>query len=215
MVDAAALRSFDRRLEGVQVVAEGVARVAAYIGGAFLVVSALIVTFDVVTRKLFLFSIAGADELSGYALAASMSWGYAYALFCRAHIRVDALYVRLPIRIASVLDVLSLLLFAGVIGLANWHAWFVLSESIRMDAVSGTPLTTPMWIPQSVWLAGMLFFLLCILLVMLRSIALLVAGDLDNLRRIAGAPSVQDEIESEIQHAPASPSPVVAERSNH
>ena len=138
-----------------------------------------------------------------------MSWGYAYALFCRAHIRVDALYVRLPIRVASVLDVLSLLLFAGVIGLFNWHAWFVLSESIRMESVSGTPLTTPLWIPQSVWLAGMFFFLLCILVVMLRSVVLLAAGDLDNLRRIAGAPSVQDEVELEIQHggdpAPAGP----------
>ena len=192
------MRAFDDRLSGLQDALERVARVAAFIGGGFLISSALVVTFEVLARKLFVFSIAGADELSGYALAASMSWGYAYALFCRSHIRVDALYVLLPLRLACVLDVLALLSFAGVIGLANWHASIVLSESIRMDAVSATPLTTPMWIPQSVWLAGLIFFFCCILVVMMRSIVLLLAGDLASVRRIAGAPSVQDEVEEEI-----------------
>lgn len=210
MVDAGALRSFDRRLGAVQRQAERVARVAAYIGGAFLVVSALIVTFEVVARKLFVYSIGGADEISGYALAASMSWGYAYALFCRAHIRVDALYVRLPLRVASILDVLALILFAAVIGLFNWHAYFVLSESIRMDSVSATPLTTPLWLPQSVWLAGMVFFFLCIVLVMLRAAVLLAAGDLDGLRRIAGAPSVQDEADLEVYHGDGVATPASA-----
>ena len=198
MSEAGILRAFDDRLSGLQDALERVARVAAFIGGGFLISSALVVTFEVLARKLFVFSIAGADELSGYALAASMSWGYAYALFCRSHIRVDALYVLLPLRLACVLDVLALLSFAGVIGLANWHASIVLSESIRMDAVSATPLTTPMWIPQSVWLAGLIFFFCCILVVMMRSIVLLLAGDLASVRRIAGAPSVQDEVEEEI-----------------
>lgn len=201
MAEAGVLQAFDRRLSGLQQSAERVARVAAYIGGGFLIASALIVTFEVAARKLFVFSIAGADELSGYALAASMSWGYAYALFCRSHIRVDALYVLLPMRAACILDVVSLIAFAGVIGLANWHAYIVLSESLRMDAVSATPLTTPMWIPQSVWLAGLLFFSCCILIVMLRSIVLFLAGDLAGVRRIAGAPSVQDEVNEEIGKA--------------
>ncbi|MBI4183893.1 MAG: TRAP transporter small permease [Proteobacteria bacterium] len=188
-----------RALEQVQQATEVVSRVTAYIGGSFLLVAALLVTVEVVIRKVFTLSMGGADELSGYALASSMSWGYAYALFRRSHIRVDALYVHLPLRAACLLDIISLLAFAWLIGLVNYHAYVVLTESIRMDAVANTPLQTPLWLPQGVWLSGFAFFLFCIVLLMVRSLLFLASGEYQMIRRLAGAPSVQEELDVELE----------------
>jgi len=98
-------------------------RVFVWIGGILILGSAALVTVEVILRKVFNTSIGGADELSGYAFAIATTLGFAFALFERAHIRVDALLIVLPrpMRIAISFFGLGLLIgFAAIIG---WQAW--------------------------------------------------------------------------------------------
>ena len=48
-----------------------VSRVAVWVGGAALLLSAIMVTLDVIARKLF-DAISGSDEISGYVFAAGL-----------------------------------------------------------------------------------------------------------------------------------------------
>ena len=76
----------------------GVSRVAVWCGGAALLLSAIMVTLDVIARKLFSITISGSDEISGYVFAAATTWAYSFCLFSKSNIRIDALYTHLSVR---------------------------------------------------------------------------------------------------------------------
>ena len=73
-------------------------QVAVWVGGAALMLSAIMVTLDVIARKIFSITISGSDEISGYVFAAATTWAYSYCLLTRSNIRIDALYNLLSIR---------------------------------------------------------------------------------------------------------------------
>ena len=77
---------------------ERLAEHAALAGGLLMLVCCFMVSAEILLRKLFNHSIGGADELTGYALGIATSWSFAYALACRANIRIDSLYMMLPLR---------------------------------------------------------------------------------------------------------------------
>ena len=65
-------------------------RIAVWFGGIALLISAVIVTLDVLSRKIFGVTMSGSDEISGYVFAASTTLAYSYCLINRANIRIDA-----------------------------------------------------------------------------------------------------------------------------
>jgi TRAP-type mannitol/chloroaromatic compound transport system permease small subunit len=178
--------------------AHRLARFGAWCGGLLIIASAFLVGVEVVIRKAFDLTIGGADELSGYALAISTSWALAFALLERAHIRIDSLYVHLPARLAALLDILGLALFSAFIGLIAWYGFRVFQTSYGLNAHSLSPLGTPLVVPQLLWVAGFVMFLLIAGLLLLRSLAAFVAGDHQTVRRLIGSRSVSEELEAEI-----------------
>ena len=176
---------------------EGVSRVAAWIGGAMLIAAALLVCVEIVLRKAFLVSIGGADELSGYSFAIATAWAFSFALLARSHIRIDIVYVLLPLRIRAFLDVVALLALAVFVAILTHRAWGILSESIEFSYRANTPLATPLWIPQSLWLLGLLFFTVTIASQLFRSSVALLKGDWRAVGKVAGTRSIDDEIEAE------------------
>lgn len=151
----------------------------AYVGGAILLGIAGLVVFEVIARRAFAFTITGVDELSGFAYAISMAWGFSYALLQKSHIRVDFVYARLPDRVRAALDVVALLSMAGLMMFLSLRSCAMLRESISMSIVSSSPLQVPLWIPQLLWLSGIIFFVFCLWLLLCRSVYALfdVAGD--------------------------------------
>ena len=135
-----------------------VAQVAVWIGGASLMVCAILVTGDVIMRKLFSITVSGSDEISGYAFAASTTWAYSYCLLHRANIRIDAVYNLFPNVVKAVLDLIGLLALLFFMFMLTRPAIDVLGETIRNDAVSNTTLLTPLWIPQMPMAIGSVVF---------------------------------------------------------
>ena len=195
-------------MERLQTIAERISRAAALCGGVLLLIAVGLVVFEVIARKIFNFSMAGADELSGYAYALSMTWGFAYALHKRAHIRVDVVYARLPIVVRCVLDVVAFFAFTGLIGLLTYRGYFVLEQTVSLGGRADTPLAVPLVIPQVPWLLGLVFFTLCLVLLSLRSLKALVTRNYDWAHEIAhGRPEEQALGEAVINPA----EPVAAE----
>lgn len=178
--------------------AKQASKVATWFGGGLLLLSAAIITVDVIVRKLFSVSLGGSDELAGYALAISTSWGLSFTLLSRANIRIDALYMRLPRRITAWLDLVSLLAMGGFMMFVTWfatHLWF---ESIDMGATANTPLATPLWIPQGLWIAGFLLFTFVLVVLLVRVAALLLHGAHGEVGETAGIRSVEEEVKDEV-----------------
>lgn len=137
---------------------EPVVRVAALVGGYGLLALAGLVGFEVVARKFFAFSLQGVDEIGGYIIAAMAAFGFGYALLQKAHTRIDIFTTRLSRPAQLWLNVLALFVFAVFACFMAWRGWGALADSIQLKSVSSTPLRTPLWLPQGIWVAGLVLF---------------------------------------------------------
>ena len=144
-----------RLLGGLLRRAESCSRVAVWAGGALTIASVLLISFDVLARKFLGFTTGGADELSSYAFAISTSWALAFATLQRANVRVDVLYQFLPVRLSAVLDWLSLVALAVFMVFLTYYAYDMVQTSWAQKSAANTPLATPLWIPQGLWLLGL------------------------------------------------------------
>lgn len=182
---------------------EYVANLAAWIGGAALLLVSFIVSIEVVLRKFANVTFGGADEISGYVFAISTSWALSCTLLHRSHIRIDVVYNFFGVVGKAWLDILSLLSMAFAGGLIAWYGYGVLARSIALASKANTPLATPLWMPQILWVLGLLLFLwtLCLLLVL--SLNSLLAGRTSEVARMAGIPSTDDDVQAAVEDAAA------------
>ena len=177
-------------------IARSISRAVTWAGGLMILLSAVVVGLDVIMRKLFVLTLGGADELAGYALAIGSSLAFSFALLERAHIRIDTLYLVLPPRLAAILDIAALLAFTLFMALLAWHGWAVLQQSIQAGSVSMSPLGTPLAWPQSLWVVGLGLFLIVAVLLLIRAVAALVAGETEIVRRLAGPRTIGEDLEA-------------------
>jgi len=145
------------------------------------------------------FSLGGADELSGYAFAISISWALSFATLERANIRIDALYQTLPTRVCAVLDWIALIGLAIFIAYITRYAADVAHTSWLRGSTANTTLVTPLWIPQLIWLIGLVWFCIVLALMLLRSTWALVTGDLATISKLARIRSTQEEAAEEAE----------------
>lgn len=166
--------------------------------GLIFVGLSLLVTVETIVRKVFNFSLQGADELGGYSLAVGATIAFSLALMGRTHIRVDVFHEHLPNALKAVLDWLSAVFLAAFAVLMAWLAWYVIKDTTAYMSVSQTPWATPLKYPQSVWLTGLIVFALVAVLMASRATWLLVRGDAVQLDREFGPRSTKQEVDEEL-----------------
>lgn len=172
-------------------------QVLVWVGGVLILGSAFLVTGEVIARRWFNASLAGADELSGYAFAVATSLGFAYALFERAHIRVDALLILLPRFLRLWLSFIGLALLVGFAAIIAWQGWDLLSDSLEHGSRSITPLRTPLAIPQIPWLLGWVFFIVCGIALFIAALVAVFQRDPTKAESLIGVKTLNEQIEDE------------------
>jgi TRAP-type C4-dicarboxylate transport system permease small subunit len=187
----------DRLLEGALVLS----RAATWFGGAMMLATAFVVTFDVVVRKLAGFSLEGADELSGYAFAISTAWAFSLGLLQRGNVRIDGIYLLAPTGIRAILDFVALTALSLFLACLLWSGWYMWLDSYRYDARSITSWRTPLAYPQAAWLLGWLWFAVVIVLVYLRCLQAGMQGRPEDVVAVAGVRTLKEEVDAEIRHA--------------
>jgi TRAP-type C4-dicarboxylate transport system permease small subunit len=173
-------------------------RAGAWFGGTIILLSAILIGIDIVIRKAFAISIGGADELAGYSLAIGSIWAFGFALLHRAHIRIDSVYMLMPVPICAALDLAALLAFTGFFGFVGWHGYWVLDQTIVANTRSMSPLGTPLIIPQGLWILGFISMLATCGVLLLRSIQALWRRDALAIVRLVGSRTVEEEVHDEI-----------------
>ncbi len=168
------------------------------IGGAIVLAAAILIGIEVCIRRFAGVTVGGIDELSGYALAISSAWAFAFTLLQRAHVRIDTVYQLFPRPARAYLDLLALLvlgLFAATI-VARASEMFFLAA--RFGSRSLSPLATPLWIPQGLWVAGWVVFAVVITLLFTRTLIALLSGRTDEALKVAGMMTIEEEVRIEL-----------------
>jgi TRAP-type C4-dicarboxylate transport system permease small subunit len=194
---AAQASTLERTLDRLVSFVRSLSRVAGWICGFLLTLSALIICIDIVLRSTVVITLWGANEIAGYALAVASSWGCSVALVYRMHIRIDSLYTHLRPRVRALLDILGLVAFIYFMALVTLYSYGVLAQSISSSSHSISELETPLAVPQAVWFAGFVVFLLVAAIYLARAIVAFIKGDLRTVTDLLGARSVEEEIEVE------------------
>jgi len=185
----------DKTLKGL----DGIALRLVWFGGALLILAAFIVTVDVILRKLFNISMAGSDELSGYAFGIATAASLTYALLHRSNIRVDALYQHLPVWLRATLDILGHILLVSFLAYVTWRGFLMVADTWANQSRSITPLRTPLAIPQTAWLAGLL---LCVVTGTVMTLSALISffkRDWLAIQQTIGIKSLDEQIEEEAE----------------
>lgn len=172
---------------------EKVAATLALVAGVAIAVLAVLIAIDIVGRDVFGVSLQGTDEIGGYVLAFVGSLGMALTLLRRGHPRIDLFFHFFPNALRDALQVLAQVTIAAFAIFMTWHAWSELQSTLRFGAITNTPLQTPLWVPQSVWVAGMAFFALTACFTSAHALVLLLT-DRDTLTRAYGSPTVDEEV---------------------
>jgi len=173
--------------------------VLANIFGIIFLALSVAVTIETLARKLFNFSIQGADELGGYSLAIGSTLAFSLALMGRNHIRVDVFHEMFPRAMKAALNWLSSVLLAAMGVLFVVVSWRVLSESLEYGSTAQTPWATPLVYPQSLWYAGLVMFMLVGVGYAARATYLLATRQLDALNEEFHPKSAKEELKEELE----------------
>ena len=82
-------------------------RIIGILGGYGCLGLSFLIVYEIFARKLFNHSLQGVDEIGGYVVAITGTFGMALAALERAHTRIDVLLLRLPARVQAGLNLLS------------------------------------------------------------------------------------------------------------
>lgn len=173
-------------------------RFFALMGGYAILGVAVFVSLEVVLRRTVGISLQGADEFGGYALAAAAAFGFSYTLMMRGHTRIELVTERLPKPLAGLLNLLAMLAIAFMAVFLAFRGWAVMLESIEFRTLSGTPSRTKLWVPQAVWVGGLILFALYACATAVHALWLAVTRN-PALVRWYGAKSLEEEIFEEKQ----------------
>ena len=167
--------------------------------GVIFLVLAFVVTVETLARKIFNFSLQGADELGGYALAIGSTLAFALAVSGRNHIRVDVFHELFPRRVKAALNWISIMLLAALAVLFVAVSWRVISESLAYRSTAQTPWATPLIYPQALWYAGLVLFMLTAVGFAARATYLLAKRRIDDLNREFHPKSTKEEVREELE----------------
>ncbi|MDA7425733.1 TRAP transporter small permease [Thalassococcus lentus] len=97
----------------------------------------------------------GAPDYAGYAMAAASFFAFANALMKGSHIRVSIVLNALPPRGRYFLEIFCFAVGTAAAWYVSYYAYRMLGFAIKFNDVSQGQDATPLWIPQSTMLVGM------------------------------------------------------------
>ena len=177
---------------------EKIENILGSIFGLMFLFLVVLVSVETIARKVFNFSIQGADELGGYALAIGSTLSFSLALLGRNHIRVDVLHEKFGPRLQAFMNWLSIVSLAAFAIFMAWVAQKVIVDTMAYGSTAQTPWATPLVYPQGIWLAGLTIFALIALGFAIRATKLLLTGQIVELNEDYQPKSAKEELQEEL-----------------
>lgn len=143
---------------------------AAAFGCAAILIIAVAVTANAVSRYAFNAPSMFVDEYAQYLFVCCFYFGVGYTLRQGKHVSVDMMVNRLPQKLRALFAVAILLLSAMTIGVMCYYSWTAFHSTYRAGIVSLTPMETPLALPFLAVAIGMTIFTLELLVLSLKSL---------------------------------------------
>ena len=117
----------------------------AYLAAVIVGLMALAVTFDVVARNLGWANTGWVVELTEYSLPVATLLVAPYLLYRNEHVRLDALLVALPRRLALVFERCADVVGMMICAIFIWYSVKLIFDSARLGSMVVKTLSIPEW----------------------------------------------------------------------
>jgi TRAP-type C4-dicarboxylate transport system permease small subunit len=188
-----------RAATGLRRAVAALATVMGMVAGWGFVLCAFFIAFEVLARSIFRVSTQSTTEITGYMLAFGLSWGLAHGLATRSHVRIDMLVNRLPQRARVPLHLIALALLGVFVGFLAKGAYDLVDESLLFNATDISLLRTPLAIPQGLWAAGLVVFLVLIIAMLLENLLLALHGQARQVERNLSSRGYAEEAQEALE----------------
>lgn len=132
-----------------------------YLAAAFMVGIAVAIVLQIVSRMRGV--TVDSTEAAGLCLAASTFFGLAHTFRRGAHVRINLIVDRLPVRLRHGVEIVNCLLGAAVVSFLAWHVSGLAVQSYQYNDVSPGLLAMPFWIPQTGVAIGVIAFAIALI----------------------------------------------------
>lgn len=143
---------------------------AGYVAAAFLIILGICVLTSILARALSIY-IAGINEYSGYAMAASSFFALAHTFRAGGHIRVALLRSRLGQAARYWLEIWCLLIASAMSSYLAWYLVKMTWISYKFEEKSEGASATLLWYPQTLVALGATIFAISVVHGLVRVIA--------------------------------------------
>lgn len=176
-----------------------VTRISGIIFGTIMIALSVTIVAEILLRKFFSVSLGGVDELGGYAVAVVAPLAFLVAAADSAHIRINLLHARLPMRLRAVFNLAAALALALLALFLFYFTVQTVRETLEYRSIAQTPWATPLIYPQALWLVAMGVFALGMLVIAGGAVGALARGEWRTLDLRYGPESVSDEVLAELE----------------
>jgi TRAP-type C4-dicarboxylate transport system permease small subunit len=163
------------------------------VAGWLLILCAVLITGDVLARDWLRVSLGATLEISSYILAVSIGWGLARAMSERQHVRIDVLVTRFPARWRQYLHAAALAAMLVWVGFLSYGVVALVLESHDFGATDRSSLAIPMVLPQGLWAAGIVLFLVFLTVLFLEVMLAILLGEAERVERLMGQRTLDEE----------------------
>ncbi len=129
-----------------------------------------LIVVEIFIRWFLNLSTMVASEFSGYFLVSIVSFGLAYTLYHRAHIRITIFWDRFTEVWKRRVDIGAGILSAVITGFGLYYAILMVYDTYSLGMEADTMVETPLWIPQTAVPIGLFMLLLQLVYLILRSL---------------------------------------------
>jgi TRAP-type C4-dicarboxylate transport system permease small subunit len=132
-------------MKNVSIFFDYIARFMLIVGGAVLLLSMVLISFDGIFRYALSKPIPGAFEISGVLLCIIVGLFICYAEYKGAHVEVTALTRFLPSRIKNVVKIIDRFLILIVVGLFAWRSVINTIAGVSINEGKAAFVLIPVW----------------------------------------------------------------------
>lgn len=155
---------------------EKMAWATVLVGGVGLLLSMMLGMADVVGSH-FGHPVPGAYELTESTMVLVVFGGLTYAQIKRKHIRVELLYLRMPARVQSLMDIFADIAALVFFGLLIWQGWNEAVYSIQIGEATSGLIRFPLYPARILLVFGAGMFLLQMAMDLTDDVRRLITGE--------------------------------------
>jgi TRAP-type transport system small permease protein len=142
----------------------------AYLSALLLISLTLLILSEIFIRYFFDMSTMIADEYSGYLYLASIFLGLAYTFNEGAHIRINIITSKMSKKSNRFVDVFAGIITIFVLVFTLYRTILFTYDSYEMEMLSESVSATPLYLTQFVMPLGITFFILSVLVFVLKGL---------------------------------------------